>query len=174
MDKKIKKILLFDFDGTLCLTPLPDTGKIEYEKKTGNKWSHNGWWSKPDSLDMDIFEMPLLEETIDVYNQHKEDSETLMVMMTGRIRKLSKHVEAILEHHNLIFDRYIYNNGGSTDESKLKSMDELLDEFKDVEAVFQLDDRLLHIPIFEAWGEKQISQGKIKKYDIMVVNPSHH
>ncbi len=38
--EKITKLSIFDFDGTLIMSPLPDTGKIEYEKKTGHPWPH--------------------------------------------------------------------------------------------------------------------------------------
>ena len=32
---KITKLAIFDFDGTLVDTPLPDTGRQQYQDKTG-------------------------------------------------------------------------------------------------------------------------------------------
>jgi hypothetical protein len=50
----ITRIAVFDFDGTLSDTPMPDTGRIEYEKITGSPWPHKGWWGRPETLDMDV------------------------------------------------------------------------------------------------------------------------
>ena len=44
---EISKLSVFDFDGTLIDTPLPDYGKAEYKKKTGEDWPFPGWWGQP-------------------------------------------------------------------------------------------------------------------------------
>jgi len=38
--KNITKLAVFDFDGTLIMTPLPDTGRQQYREKTGKEWPH--------------------------------------------------------------------------------------------------------------------------------------
>jgi phosphoserine phosphatase len=35
---KITKLAVFDFDGTLVDTPLPENGRKEYKAKTGQDW----------------------------------------------------------------------------------------------------------------------------------------
>ena len=47
----------FDFDDTLIHTMLPDPGMQIWEEKTGKPWPYIGWWSKFETLDMDIFDM---------------------------------------------------------------------------------------------------------------------
>lgn len=174
MDNKITKISVFDFDGTLVDTPLPDEGKIKYKEKTGTDWPHRGWWGKPESLDMDIFDMPEISEVISAYHEEKAKSGVLVVMMTGRVPQLSKYVEHILKSKNLSFDKYIYNNGGSTDQSKIKSLESMLKEYPSVESVEMWDDRLTHIPIFNQWGENQLKSGRLKDFNINVVKGNHH
>ena len=55
----IKKIVIFDFDGTLCFTPEPVEGKKIWFEKTGTVFPYPGWWSKKETLDMDIFYIPV-------------------------------------------------------------------------------------------------------------------
>ena len=54
----IKKLVCFDFDDTLCNTVKHDDGKVIWREKFGVEYPHRGWWSKPESLDMDIFRSP--------------------------------------------------------------------------------------------------------------------
>ena len=58
---------------------------------------------------------------IDDYNREKAKPNTIMVMLTGRMIKLSTHVEKILEQHGLEFDEYHYNKGGATEIAKIKN-----------------------------------------------------
>ena len=53
------KLISFDFDDTLCHTPLPEDGKQIWFEKTGTEWPYNGWWSKPESLDLEVFDIPV-------------------------------------------------------------------------------------------------------------------
>jgi len=167
---KITKISVFDFDGTLVDTPLPDTGKGEYEAKTGVKWPYEGWWGRKESLDGNVFEMPVIPDVIRDYNIAKSNPSTLKVMMTGRMAKLSNEVEIILRAKNLSFDEYIYNRGGSTLDYKLKSLDRLIVKYPDVTEVELWDDRLEHIPAFEQWGKDHPEL----KFNINVVPSGHH
>jgi hypothetical protein len=42
----MKKIVSFDFDGTMCFTPEPIEGEKVWQEKTGTVWPYTGWWSK--------------------------------------------------------------------------------------------------------------------------------
>jgi len=174
MDKKITKIAIFDFDGTLVSTEVPQTGKQKYEEKTGKPWPHIGWWGKAESLDTEIFESPLVDMVKEAYDKIKLEEETLMVMLTGRMIKLSTQVEKILELHGLEFDEYHYNKGGATDVAKMKTIDMLLRKFNDVDEIILFDDRLEHIPIFDEFLRKKSEAKEIKKYTIIVVPSDRH
>lgn len=166
----VRKISVFDFDQTLVNTPLPDQGRIEYEKKTGVKWPHEGWWSKPLSLDTTIFEMSVVPETIDAYHKEKSSPETLIVMMTGRMSKLSSEVKVILDEKGLVFDVYEYNYGGDTLTSKLKTLEKLLSQYHNVTEVELWDDRIPHVEEFQKWGEAKTHL----KFKVNIVNGSYH
>jgi hypothetical protein len=175
LDKlSVTKIKVFDFDGTLVDTPLPDAGKEIHQQKTGKPWPHTGWWSKPESLDLDVFEMPVVQSVVKSYTEEKGKPDTLMVMMTGRLPKLSTEVETILRHKGLTFDKHIYNMGGATVDSKVKSLDKLLIEYPNVVDIEMWDDRVAHIPTFEAWGDKQKGAGRLTNFLVNLVPTSHH
>jgi len=175
LDKlKINKLAVWDFDGTLINTELPEDGKRIYKEKTGKDWQYIGWWSKKESLDMTIFDMPVIKQTIDSYKIEKANPNTLNVMMTGRMVKLSNEVEAILSAKGLSFDKYIYNMGGSTLDSKINSLDKLLLEYPNVTDILVTDDRQEHIPTFEAWCKQKLEEGRISTYKIDVIPSGHH
>ncbi len=168
------KMSVFDFDGTLIDTPLPDTGKDIYQQKTGKEWPHAGWWGRAESLDTDVFEMPVIKDVIKDYNIEAKTEGTLVVMLTGRIKRLESQVKNVLRTKNLVFDDYIFNNGGSTDVSKIKSLNALLEAHPTIEMVEMWEDRLAHVPIFEEWGKEQCLSGRLKDFKINVVTSDHH
>ena len=91
MNKKTK-LSIMDFDGTLINTPLPEEGKVTYKNKTGKDWPHVGWWSKAESLDMNIFNIKSIPDVVTDYNVEKSNPNNIVVMLTGRLLKLQKEV----------------------------------------------------------------------------------
>lgn len=148
MKKEITKIAIFDFDGTLFGTPLPEEGKPIWLAKTGEEWPHKGWWSKRDSLRMDIFDIPLIDEAHQTYLEHTDKDDVLMIMMTGRITPLGEQVKDVIHANGLKFDRYEFCSGHETLPFKLGKLRELREEFPDVKEFIMLDDREPHIQEF--------------------------
>jgi hypothetical protein len=169
MKTNFTKLSIMDFDGTLISTPLPDTGKIEYEKKTGNPWPHKGWWGQLDSLDMKIFDMPSIPSVVADYHIEKADANTALILVTGRMVKLGGAVKKILDAKGLTFDEYHYNTGGATDIVKVKTFNELLIKYPTVEFVEIWEDRINHVQIFEQWGKEQCLSGRLKDFKVNVV-----
>jgi hypothetical protein len=167
---KTTKLAIFDLDGTLIVSPTPDKGSKEiYKERTGNDWPHIGWFSKPESLDMDVFDIPTIPEVVADYKIEARNPNTVTVMMTGRLRKLTNEVKTILFAHSLIFDEYCFNYGGTTEEGKIKAMDELLVKYPDVIEITFHDDRVPHMETFKNWGKKQCDSGRIKSFKYVLV-----
>ena len=55
VDDTIKRIVIFDFDGTLIDTDTPESGKTLWEKEFGFEWPFKGWWGRAESLDSRIY-----------------------------------------------------------------------------------------------------------------------
>lgn len=163
---ELKKLSVFDFDGTIANTPLPDTGRQIYKDKTGNEWPYKGWWGRAESLDMNVFDITSNPSVVASYKKEKADKNTATVMLTGRLTKLGDYVKAILDAMGLTFDGYYYNNGGSTDYAKKKTMEELLVKYPNIQMIEMFDDRDEHIPIFQSWGDDLVNSGRLKSFII--------
>ena len=151
---KYNKIVSFDFDDTLCHTPLPETGKDIWKEKTGFDWPHRGWWSKPESLDIEVFDIPVNEWVYQKYLEAVTDESTYLILATGRIEPLRKEVELVLNHHNLSFDDVFLNFGGDTFTFKTRLFENLIKKYEPEEFIMY-DDRQEHLPRFCEWAETQ-------------------
>lgn len=174
MKTKVTKLAIFDFDGTLIDTPLPIDGKVTYLEKTGQTWPHRGWWGQGLSLDMSIFEMPVIEDVIASYEKEKLNSNTGLIVLTGRLEGLRVEVEAILNAKGLVFDEVHLNTGGRTENVKMRTISKLLKIFPEVTEVELWDDRLEHIPIFEAFGQRLVDENTLKGFKVNVVPANRH
>lgn len=81
---------VFDFDGTLVSTPGPEKGRVEYQKHTGKRWPHSGWWGRAESLEPPLAfpEGPAMADYHALYGSIG----CYTVMMTGRRNALKPQV----------------------------------------------------------------------------------
>lgn len=163
----IKKIVVFDFDGTLFHTPLPEEGKKIWKDRTGSEFPYTGWWSKKETLDLNIFHIPLNGFVYKEYKQFLNDDNTLIVLATGRLQKLKNEVEKVLSHNNLSFDIVACNTGGDTYRFKTKLFEDLINKYNPSELIMY-DDRHEHLTQFEVWARFQPCQ--ISIIDVMKFN----
>ncbi len=118
--------------------------------------------------------MPTVPMVMDAYKKEKPNSETGMIMLTGRMFKLGAYVKYILDDKGLTFDEYHYNRGGSTDEAKIKTLNSLMEKYTNVTNVEMWDDREEHLPIFQAWGDTKVKEGRLKDFKINHVPQDRH
>lgn len=168
------KLSVFDFDSTLMDTPLPETGKFEWEESTGEKWDGD-WWRSPNSLDMNVFNILPNYGVISDYNKEWDNPNTLVIMLTGRIGRLSSEVENILSTHGLSFDKYLYKQGSKeTSEDKIGQLNKILEDNPQIKEVEMWDDRTEHIPIFDNWGNELVNSGRLESFTINHVTESQN
>lgn len=167
-----RKLVIMDFDGTLIDTQTPEEGKGIWKEKTGNDWPHKGWWGRKESLDMDVFEHPPIPRVKAEYDKDSGKEENLMVMLTGRRRKLSAEVEKIIHANDMCFHKYLYNYGSDTLSNKIEQVGKLLDEFEGIEFVAMFEDRDEHIPHFKQMLEEYVDKKRIIGYEIVHITDS--
>ena len=151
--KATNKIAIIDFDGTLFFTPMPEEGKEEYEKVTGKEYPHIGWWSKKESLDTDVFDIPINEDILRKYKECEGDSNCMTILCTGRIEKLKDEIKELFKEHGIDFDREYFSKGQTLD-WKLKTFGEIYEEYPDAEITIY-DDRDDHLSHFQKWAENK-------------------
>ena len=132
----IKHLAVFDFDATLVYTIMPDDGRKLWTMATNNVFPYlegdygksvRAWWSRPESLDLEILPTTKNLYCNTFYENHRDTPDTHMVMLTGRLKDLSYEVEAVLEVHNYEFDEYIYNpKGWNTLNYKIRHLDAMV------------------------------------------------
>jgi len=150
----INTLYSYDFDNTLIQTPEPELGKKIWLEKTGTEWPYKGWWSKSESLDINIFEMNKNEWVYGKYLESISQENSYNIMATGRLDKIPnmrKNVEKILNKYNLSFDEIHLNNLGDTFDFKIRLFEDLMKKTKCNHFVMY-DDRQEHIIEFNKWA----------------------
>ena len=161
--ENIIKLDIFDFDGTLINTELPDSGKKIWKQKTNQDWPYKGFWGRIESMS-DIFDNKVIPETLEGYKKSITNPNSLTVLMTGRLKKVFENrIHELLKEKGLDeFNKYYFNTGGNTFDIKIKQIEELLSQYPDIQVVEIWEDRLEHIKKFKEYFEKEHSDIELK------------
>lgn len=100
----ILRVAFYDFDGTIIDSPMPELGKLLWAKKNGISYPHKGWWSKPESLDMSIFDIKGIKAIEQRLHKDINNKNCWTVLLTNRLSKLESEVLKVLNHLNITID----------------------------------------------------------------------
>jgi len=139
---------VFDFDGTLMNSPLPEEGKVKYKELTGQEWPHRGWWGQIDSLKP--FDVKPIESTKDLYNQYSVLPNSVNVLMTNRLAKFEPVVKEKLSGL-YIFDYYDFKNDNREKPDRIK---DILKNNPSIEIINIFDDMDEQIERFNRFKEE--------------------
>lgn len=174
----VKTLYSFDFDDTMCHTVDDESGKQIWKDKFGTDWPHIGWWSKPETIDPEIYDTPVNPWVYEKYLEASADEDGACILATGRLQKVPKmreNIQKILMSHNLSFDEiYVINSsnplkdgngkdgiylnwGGDTYIFKTTLFEKLI-EITGCEKFVMYDDREAHLEKFEEWAKEQPCQ----------------
>ena len=105
-DQKVTKLYVFDFDGTLAMSPGPMTGRKMYEQATGEKWPHKGWLGWPESLlpPMRVLPGPALAE----FRCHVNRAGSRTIILTGRVENTKPGLMKVLENFQIYPDKVFF------------------------------------------------------------------
>ena len=147
----ITTLSFYDFDGTLMDTPMPDSGKQLWKSKTGSDYPHVGWWGRPDSLNMDVFEINPIPSVLNQFRSDTTKSDTKTIMLTSRLKKLQPEIEKILQAHNIVFDELSLKQGGGEKDDRIR---QFLNRYPDVDTINIYDDREVEMKVFSKMKEE--------------------
>lgn len=108
-----RRLVIYDFDGTLFNSPDREAGELAYLEATGQTLPFPGWWGRLESLSPPIVpEIPgeewLIPGTIAAYREDAKDENSELCLMTGRPFKNRKRVIAICDNFDLKFHHYYF------------------------------------------------------------------
>jgi hypothetical protein len=151
---KYLRLVSFDFDGTLIHTPTPESGKSEWEKKTGLSWAGRGWWGNKESLNTNVFYPPVNQWVYNYYEKYLQDEENYVFIATGRLHRLENSVQKVLDLHGISCDLYC-NTGGDTFNFKRHLFETLIKNNPNATELIMFDDRHEHLYQFVEWAKRQ-------------------
>jgi hypothetical protein len=154
----IKKLYVFDFDGSLMKTPKPHDGKIIWTNYYKRKYPHRGWWSCIESMDMKAFKITPIQSVVREYVAHRSEKDALCILLTSRLPIFEERVKELLDKFGIRMDEYLFKRGLL---DKPARVNELLKKYPTVEYVEIWDDRDVEIFKFKDW-ERTIKDVEVK------------
>lgn len=97
----MKRLAVFDFDGTLINSPEKESGKLEWSEKKGQPYPYQGWWGRPESLDLEVFDIKPFPSVLSQLKKEQVTPNTYVMVLTSRMEKLRPQVEAVLNKNNI-------------------------------------------------------------------------
>ena len=107
----MKRLIIFDFDGTLINTFSPEDGKLMWEEYYNKIFPYKGWWGRKESLDTNVFDIKPFPNVLAQLEKEKATPDTSVIILTSRMEKLRPEVENILKLNNIVVDDVILKHG---------------------------------------------------------------
>ena len=101
----ITRLCAFDFDSTLIDSPQKESGKIQWSEKMGKPHPYQGWWGRPESLDLNVFNIKPFPKILNLLNKDVSTPATYTIILTSRQEKLRPLVQEVLDVNNIHIDK---------------------------------------------------------------------
>jgi len=147
MENDVKRLIISDFDGTIINSPMPEIGKKKYKEKTGNDYPHLGWWGRPESLDLNIFNIKPFPSILNQLREEQAKPNTYVVILTSRMEKLRPQVQAVLDVNHISHDKLDMKRAEG---NKGKKLLRYVQQFPELEEINVYEDRDCDIQSYEA------------------------
>lgn len=134
----IKKLVAIDFDSTLVNTAKPEEGKRVWSDAKGVAFPYQGWWSKPESLDMEVFDIKPFPNVLSLLRREANNNEAYVIVLTSRIEKLRPEVQAVLDANHITVDKLDMKINEKTKGEKIL---DYIHEFPELKEIDVYDDR---------------------------------
>jgi hypothetical protein len=143
----IKRLIAFDFDGTLGDSPMPEDGKKIWKEKTGHDYQHKGWWGRPESLDLGVFDIKMFPSLLNQLKREVSTPDTYVIILTSRMEKLRPQLKAVLDANGVHVNAIDMKHNELTKGEKILRY---IDHLPDLEEVSVYDDREVDIASYQA------------------------
>jgi hypothetical protein len=142
----ITRFSVFDFDGTLANTFSPEEGKPMWQKYYGKIFPYSGWWGRPESLDLNVFDIKPFPKVLNILNKDVSTPATYVIILTSRQEKLRPLVQAVLDINHIKVDKLDMQRGARTKGQKIFDYASKLPDLREINVY---DDRDTDIISYE-------------------------
>ena len=142
----MKRLAAFDFDGTLMNSPDKENGVQFWQDKMGRPIPFTGWWGRPESLDLDVFEIKPFPSVLNQLKKELVTPDTYVIVLTSRMEKLRPQVQAVLDANNIKVDKLDMKRAEGNKGVKILRY---IKEFPDLQTINVYDDRDTDIQAYE-------------------------
>jgi hypothetical protein len=148
----IKKLCVFDFDNTLMRTPTRKEGIKNWEDFYDEQYTSKSWWSKPESLDLEVFKdfIKPNEDVLFDFRRNISKKDTWVIMLTHRLPELKNEVNKVLNKFDIEFDDQLFRRSFFL--TKADDLDEYITRFKNLKEIEIWEDRESEIDILKKWA----------------------
>lgn len=117
------------------------------QRKKGKPFPYLGWWSKPESLDLDVFNIKPFPSVLAQLKEEQSKPNTYVVILTSRMEKLRPQVQAVLDINNINVDKLDMKHSERTKGQKIL---DYIDKLPDLQEINVYEDRDTDIESYEA------------------------
>jgi hypothetical protein len=142
----ITRLCAFDFDGTLINSPDKESGKVTWSQKMGKPHPHQGWWGRPESLDLNVFDIKPFPKVLSLLNKDISTPATYTIVLTSRQEKLRSLVQEVLDVNNIHANKLDMQRDQRTKGQKILDYSK---KFRDLREINVYDDRDTDITSYE-------------------------
>jgi hypothetical protein len=142
----ITRLCAFDFDSTLIDSPQKESGKIQWSEKMGKPYSYQGWWGRPESLDLNVFDIKPFPKILNLLNKDVSTPATYTIVLTSRQEKLRSLVQEVLDVNNIHANKLDMQRDQRTKGQKILDYSK---KFRDLREINVYDDRDTDITSYE-------------------------
>lgn len=157
----IRRLCVFDFDGTLFNSPEPPEWWSDKE----------GWWDdvaslNPPMVPRDAPNSFWIGSTVTAAKEAIKDEGSYVVLLTGRTKKFSARVRALLNQKGLEFDEIRLSDQKDTQAFKVAQIRRILKEHSDIEVVDLWEDMTDMVPPYRATAEEGGAEFNLHKVKV--------
>jgi len=167
--KKVK-ISLFDFDGCLVDTALPERDKTLWEKHHNKPWPFQGWWGRMESMCPDAFDTKTFADRHEEFVK-LDDQGFEQYILTSRLPRFTDRIKDILSANGLSVKKIFTKTNATKGERILELIAEYKAEGIEIEHIKFFDDRLKEIVTAEAVRPQIEAMGIV--FDVIQVENNH-
>jgi hypothetical protein len=143
----IKRLAAFDFDGTLINSPEKETGKVAWSEKMGQPHPYPGWWGRPESLDLTIFDIKPFPSVLNQLHKEQSTPDTYVIILTSRMEKLRPQVQAVLDVNKIHVNKLDMKRSEKTKGQKIL---DYINQLPDLTEINVYEDRDTDIESYES------------------------